>query len=447
MRHFRGVGIAFILLFALAIVLIPAQHVAAGGLNSRCAIAADQIIPGNLYAVCDTLEIDGTVQGDVVAAAAQITVNGAITGDLLALTGDTIVKGAIGHNVRLMGGRLLVAPGARLADADLAWLGLSAEIHAPVPGNLYVSGYQALVDAPVGRDVRFEGAALTVQNSIGGRLDGAIHDSFRPPDIPAFDLQFAPSGFVLNGHIAGDNALLVPGDAPFLSRLGDFLVMLLKDTLALSLVGIVIMLPASRPLSTATQSIRSKPLASLGVGALTFVLFLPAAGVLVVISLLILGIGTALTLTEITPFLALLLLGLDLAIIGAMTVIIGFGARVVIVYLVGQWIARHVFQTAGTVAFQVGTIVVGAFLYSLVSDLPFIGLPLNVIGVCFGLGAIGLEIRTWVRDRQVRRELSPEESPNLASGGAPAPLLEPPETPESLPGMDNLPEGFTWFDS
>jgi hypothetical protein len=437
----------FAVLFSLVIPLLGLGRIAVETLPTRCTIESNETIPGNLYTACNSLIIDGTVEGDVITGALSITVNGAIQGDLIAVAGNVMINGTVGGHIRMAGGHFAVTPGAQFTpDHDIALLGLSAEIAAPLPGNLYVYGYQAIVNAPVLHDVRFEGATLMLNDTVGGRVDAVLHDSIQPPDLPWLDLRFFPAGYTLTGQIAGDSNISQPGDMPFLSRLSDFFAAITRDVLTFGLVGLLIFAIAPRLLNVTAQSVRSRPLAALGSGALIFILIFPALAALALLSLLIGVLGSAITLLDAAPLLGITLAGLNLSVWGGVIFLMGFLTRAIISFLLGQWIIRRFFQGVTPFADQVGAILTGTIVYTFLGNLPLIGWPLSLVAVLFGLGALSLEVRSWLRDRQVRRELVPDAAPTLTERIPPAPLLEPPESPESLPGMDNLPEGFTWFE-
>jgi Polymer-forming cytoskeletal len=476
MRRRLGL-IALLMVLALPISIVAAEFQQ----GDQCIIGAEQTLGGNLYTLCQTLIVDGTVHGDVVAITGNTTINGTVDGDLTAFGGQVTISGTVGGDIRVLSARLLVAPTAHLTGdhADIAGIGLSAELLAPVTGDVLFLGYQGIVGSTVGGNVRFSGVALAVSGQVGGSADVSVQSAataLRPPDIPSLGLSFVSQGLTLaeggEPRIKGDlryeapeQASLAPGAvggeirftrgasggqigiAPFGEVVGDYLGAILRDLLALMVVGLVGLLISPEGLQEAGRRLRSRWQTSLGYGFIAFLMFFPVALLLAALNVAILGLVHVLTLGELTLTSALLLAIIDLVLVGGFWFVVAFLARLVVCYVIGQRIGRRILLTTDRATTAVISLLIGVLIFAAIANLPLgvIGFILNSAMSLVGLGAIVL----FMRDRLSNRRRTPLPAHALVSGPltpSSDDLISPPEDIESLPGMDNLPEGFTWFD-
>ena len=63
------------------------------------------MIPGDLYAVGNQVQMEGQVRGDMVAAVTRdVVVTGTIDGDALVAGGSLVIDGTVGGSVRVLSG-------------------------------------------------------------------------------------------------------------------------------------------------------------------------------------------------------------------------------------------------------------------------------------------------------------------------------------------------------
>ncbi len=471
-----------LLLLLLLLVLLPISRVAADfQQGEQCMIGADQTIDGNLYTLCQALVIDGAVHGDVVALVGSATINGAVGGDITAIGGEITINGTVGGDIRVLAARLLVAPGACLTGthADVAGIGLSAELMAPVSGDVLYLGYQGLVGSAIGGNLRFGGAALAINGQVGGSADVRVESAattLHPPDIPSLGLSFMQQGLAIapgsEPRIKGDlryespeQANIEPGAvggdirftrgasggqigiAPLGEVLGNYFGGLVRDLLALMATGLGVLLLAQGALQATSWRLRSRWRLSLVYGLFAFLAFFPALLLLAVLNVALLGLVHLFTLGELTLTTALLLAIIDLVFVGGFWFVVAFLARIVVCYVIGQRIGNRILLTTDRATTVVISLLIGVVIFAAVANLPLglIGFVLNAALSLLGLGAVVL----FMRDRLSVRRHTPLPTHALIAGPD-AELIDdltmPPEDIESLPGMDNLPEGFTWFD-
>ncbi len=70
--------------------LLGEAHVQGG---KDVTVAADQVVPDDLYASGEAVRIEGTVHGDLVAAAREIVITGTVDGDVLAAAQSITITG------------------------------------------------------------------------------------------------------------------------------------------------------------------------------------------------------------------------------------------------------------------------------------------------------------------------------------------------------------------
>jgi hypothetical protein len=352
-------------------------------------------------------------------------------------------------------------------------------VMAPVAGNVLYAGYQAIIGSAVGGDVRFLGAVLAVNEhgQVGGSADVRIVGGIpRPPDSLA-GINFRTPGLSLGpgALVRGDLKYEAPeqadvapgaiggqvrfvqgvtsgliGDAPFSDVMAHYLGRILRDLLSLMAIGLVALLVAQGGLLDVTRQLKTRAALSFGFGLAAIVLAFPAMALLLLVSAVFLGFVHILTLGELTLAVTVGLAIVNLILIGGFWFVALFLGRLAVCYLIGQWIAHHIMLVADRATTLVISLLLGVIAFAVITGLPVdgYGLLANAVAVCFGLGAILLTLRNMVLRPQLRVgpaiSASPISAllPGMAAGSPP-----PPEDIESLPGMDNLPEGFTWFDS
>jgi cytoskeletal protein CcmA (bactofilin family) len=197
MRH-----LLLILTLIVFFVMLPVGSVLALQQNNRCTIGATDTFAGNFYSACQTLVIDGTVQGDVVALAGTVIINGTVDGDVIVIAGQVIVNGTLHGDVRSLAANLDIQPNAKLSapHADVAALGATVHLAAPISGDVLFWGQQMVIDNTVAGNLNFNGGALRINGAISGDAEISVgaRNAFRPPDFPGLGLTFIEPGLALN---------------------------------------------------------------------------------------------------------------------------------------------------------------------------------------------------------------------------------------------------------
>ncbi len=448
--------------------------------GDQCVIAADDHLEGNVFVLCRTLVVSGVIDGSLFGGASDIQIDGTVLGSLYLVGAQLNVTGEVGGDIHFAGGVIDLQPSAHLSDphADLISLSLNTLIeNTHVPGSVTTVGYQLLIDGTVGREVSFWGSALTIDSMVGGDVTATVGDpsstgvtelrtlfDFLPVDIALVSpgLRVGADGMIdgtlrYSGPVEGDIAARLPNppeftpvlaqtdfnlstQVSFLDRLRDYAAQVVREFVSLVLVGVIGLLVMPRTLQAPIYSLRVRPLPSLGVGLLTFIISFP-------IFLIVILLSVALML-----LLSLLRLG-DLALIGGLIVnIVNVGAaglffftaifisRVIVSIALGRLTVRLLLGDRPERYMTYVSLLIGVVLVALAASLPYVGWIFNALAAFFGLGATLMLIQRQLD--AARHAARPEPTYPEEARQLPPPLIE--DTPRA-PGMENLPEGFHWW--
>ncbi len=358
----------FVSLLAILLITFTALPVLAfdARYGDVVTVTSGEVIDSDLYVAGDTIIIDGTINGDLIAAGKTIKVNGQVNGSIIAAGGTVNINGEVTHAVRIIGqtlningniGRDLLAAGEEFNMASTAEIGSDLLLGA---GTARIDG---LIKGDINSGVEHLSIASTasIQGEItyiseneaniqsGAQIIGTI--THRLPDIkerlavgtnrlPDLGKRLAPAiGLGLWARVIG-----------FLMTL---------------MVGIVIILLAPKRMKAITESIRTRPWASLGWGAIILI-FTPIAALIVCITIIGIPLGLiTLVLYGIAIHLTQLFAGLYIG-----QLIIGSSRKV------------------GSRGALVGALVLGLAILSLLKLIPYLGGIIGLAAVLFGLGAI-----------------------------------------------------------
>lgn len=158
------------ILIACFVMLVPFAASAYSVKNGDSVyVSKDQTIEGNLYAVGQSLIIDGKITGDVICAGQSININGDVAGDVIC-TGQSInINGKIGGNLRIIGnninfngqaernGIIIGATSITSASSTIGWdlliLGNIFELNGNVGRDLYGSAGKINLNGQIGKNV------------------------------------------------------------------------------------------------------------------------------------------------------------------------------------------------------------------------------------------------------------------------------------------------------
>ena len=364
-RMFRGLVVSLV---AFMLTFLTAAPVLAADLRGgdTITVASGEVVDDDLYIAGSTIVIDGTVNGDLWAFGNTITVNGTVNGSMVAI-GQTInVNGNVGHALRLAGETINISGNV---SGDLIVFGGEANIasKAKVGGDMLFGAGNVRLDGPVEKDVKGSASEVIVANAVGGDVDltvenltvtsGAnVQGNLTYTSENEADIQ---SGAKVGG-ITTHNVPEVKKPAPF-SGIGGKLIGFLMALVT----GLIIILIVPGRSASAADSIRNRPWASLGWGAV--VLFsTPIAAILVCFT--VIGIPAGL--------IALVLYAIAIYI-----------SQVFVGLFIGRLIIGR-FRGMESKAIMVGALALGLVILSLLMWIPYLGFWIGLAVALFGLGAV-----------------------------------------------------------
>jgi cytoskeletal protein CcmA (bactofilin family) len=329
-------------------------------------IASGEVVDDDLYIAGSNIIIDGTVNGDLWAIGSTITVNGEVKGSIV-VAGQTVnINGNVGHAARLAGETVNVSGDV---SGDLIVFSSEANIasKAKIGGDFLFGSGNVRIDGPVAGYIKGGGGEVTVANGVGGNIELEVENLTvaSTADIGGnltytseneADIQ---SGAKVGGKTT-HNLPEVKKPAPFSGIGGKVLGFLMAFV-----TGLIIILIAPRRSASIADSIRNKPWASLGWGAV--ILFAtPVTAIMVCIT--VIGIPVA--------FIALALYAIAIYL-----------SQVFVGLFIGRWIIGR-FREVESKAIMIGALATGLVILSILRLIPYLGFWVGLAVALFGLGAM-----------------------------------------------------------
>lgn len=459
--------------------------------NTVCTVGPDDVIEGNLYVLCRELTIDGRVNGNVIGAAFTAQINGIVEKNIYLASAHLEVNGVINDDLHFGGIALDIYDGAELGEGgDVITAGLSARLDegAVIPGDVIGFGYQWIVAGDVSGGIDFWGSALSVGGQVERGISTVVGDSrssgvagqienllfmlpfevelvdpgliVQPDAMIEGDLYYqSPAAGTLDGRISGEVTFdevtseptladLVEQEESRITALEAYIRQFFREFAALLVVGLVILLVAPQSVRTPLYTLRQRPLSSLGAGVLTFILSFPIVLLAFMLSLLILLLLAILRLDSVALVSGVVLGVMNFGGASVFYLMAIFGARVVACLALGRLVTRRFTVTNSTRSWYL-SLIAGVGLLAIFASLPSVGWLFNALALFLGLGAILHVTLNWlrtVREGAVNRYAAAgtnAETVIMPLSAAPPPMIDEKPLPR---GMENLPEGFSWWD-
>ncbi|MBI5666952.1 MAG: hypothetical protein HZC41_03020 [Chloroflexi bacterium] len=475
----RRLALILTLLALLGMGRTAAREIRQG---DECIIPATEVIQDNLFVLCRVLTIDGRVEGNLTGAASVATINGSVTGDISLLAGELTFSGTAGENLHFVGPVLRIEPDATFENptGDLVAVTLSTDLDAAVQGSVTNVGYELKLGGSTGGEVNFWGGALDITGTVGRDVNAAVAD----PNATAFSqwlnllfplfwdttvqkpglvvaqrgriegdlLYTGPVEGTISGQVAGETVFTPISSQPDLTQiipeeqrggreLGIYLSQVLQELLTLTVIGLIGLSLAYRPLQLPLRQMQARPLWSLGAGLLALIVGVLAVFVIAGVGILLLIILGQLQLTGLSLAASIVLIVATLGSSGGFALVVIFISRVLVALFMGRLIVRVAVGDDGSRRITTISLLVGVIVLALLASLPVIGWVINLAALLFGLGAIAVHLIVQLRPAYERVPVLVYRAPDSAP--PPPPIIEDSGKP---PGMDNLPAGFRWWD-
>jgi hypothetical protein len=335
-------------------------------------VAEDQVVDSSLYSAGQNVDIRGTINGDVYCAGKHVVVDAIVHGDVLCAGQDVDISGhvdgsvrvggqtvtieaVVAHSLNVASGQFALAKTASVGqDATVA--GSKSKLEGAIGRDLVIaSGDTTTLENTVGRNVRFNGAAITLLGGTHVKGD-FIYTSRQAADIGS------------NAQIDGRSKHQTPQARKERSHFGSlfgfsavFFLYMLVAALIASLV-LILLLPQT------IHAVSGEAVRSLGKTLLVGFLAAIAAPVLI--------FGSMLTLIGIPLALGLLM------------------AWVLIVLLSGPIAAYYLGSMVLSKSKNpVAIMTLGSVLLTVLYFVPIVGGFLMLVGYLLGVGAILLSLK------------------------------------------------------
>lgn len=333
--------------------------------EQRVVIGPDEIIDDTLIVTADDIVIDGKVTGDLVVAGESVTIRGSVGGVVMAAGESVRLEGDFGGSV-FGAGELVDLRGATLA-ANFFGAGEKVVVHddAEIGGNAALAGEEVEAHGSIAQDLLAAGERITVFGSVGANMRGygetvELADSAAIAGDLTLKTKSEETAIIAPGATV-DGATDISGwpEEPSEYATPGFYVGKILQILAAFVTGLVLfrLLPA---LGQAELAGGTEALVTAAIGALILI----ATPVLSVVAIVTL-VGAPLGLLTLMLWLATL-----------------YAAGIVIAGYIGRLLLPN--RESAAVP-----LLLGMTLLVVVTNLPIIGGPIQLVAGLLGLGLIG----------------------------------------------------------
>ena len=408
--------------------LLSTSVVFARGLiqGEDCEIAADRVIEGSLFTLCQKLHIAGRVEGNVLGIALRASITGEVEGNVYLAGLQLDLEGTVLRDLHYAGLALnLRSSGAEPKEpvqGQLAFATLSTSLARTAyhQGAVTGVGYQFIVDGAIQGEINYWGWALHLDNSIVGD----VHATVGNPESDASDLETlllpldialetANPGLTMGGSAAIDGNLTYQGPAkaeiegkvsgvieyhstrpaivqnvPEKGAVNAFLARFLRETMVLLTVGLLALAFAAKQIQLPLDPLRWRPVPSFVIGMLLFIVSFPITLILLLLTTIVMLLLALLQLDGVLLVLGSLLALVDIFSVGLFYFTAIFLARAVVAFGLGRLILRLGFGNDIAKRTQVASLIVGVLVIACLSALPVVGFVFNAGALFLGLGAI-----------------------------------------------------------
>lgn len=343
-------------------------------------LAKESVHDGDYFAASEVVEIYGTVNGDVYVAGSEILIDGTINGDLLVIGGAVNISGDINQDVRAIGGQVdinaTIGRNLSVVAADV-----TIDDDTTIAGNLVFASGNATINAPLPNDVTAASGNITFYAPIDGSVTVAVEKlRFTESSEVAGDLTYWSSTEAQGTDRVRGNVKMNKIETPEIkddskNESEKISLRSIMFTFASNvLIGIIFVKLLPEFSRGSSEIVRTKTLVSFVYGLA--ILFLAP---IFIIILLISVVGLPLSLITLSVYLT---------------------AMYVAKIFVALWLGRLVINRFEATKSDVWAVTTGVLLYAIFGTLPYVGLWVKFLAMTLGLGAILLNLKTYlIRNR------------------------------------------------
>lgn len=309
---------------------------------------------GNAFGAGDNLQIDQDIQGDLVLAGSILEINGNVMDDFIGAGGETVVNGDISGNIMAIGGTI--------------------RVNGNVGGDLVVAGGQVFLsqDSTVEGDILLAGGDVTLNGIVNG--DGSVSagtlrtgEDFELKGDLDLEAENYPSDLEedVGGNLNVTTATVT--QEPYAGAPAGFAILFsfILELLAALVLGFILIYTFPAFVTGLAEIVRFSTLKA-GIVGFLLLIFIPVLSAI----LLFTAFGWSLSI------LLILLFSLALLI-----------ATVPVKLLAGAVIYNKAFKKESS---KLMYYFVGAIVFTIVYQIPFLGWLVRFIALLIGLGATGI---------------------------------------------------------
>ena len=371
MKGWVLVLLSFVVLVSLALSATPVSaadiHV-----DDSVVISSDDVIDDNVYIISNRIVINGTINGDAVCIGNDITITGKIEGSVFAIGNTIEITGEVSNSVRMAGANLTIS-GDIGGDVIVAGDDIRLTDSAVIDRDLIFAGNSIDIDSLINDGILGIGSSVFLSSIIGDDVDLTIEQlTITSGALIRGDLSYTSE----NEAIIESGATILGGtfhdidvhrfDSPKIDIWWEFVAFLMT-----LITGIVLILIAPRRFKAVADSLKERPLSSLGWGA---VFFFAAPIVFVLFFVTVLGIPVGI-----------------LGIIAYLAAI--YLSQIAVGLFLGYWLLGY-FRGVDSRGMLIGAFTIGFALLTVIKLIPFIGWILWLATVVFGIGAMLMSQKT-----------------------------------------------------
>lgn len=372
--------LGFFLLLGVSFSSLATTAFAESREGDNVIVGVDEIINEDLFIAGEQVEILGEVNGDVYIAADSVDVRGLINGDLIVAAESITVTGTLNDDIRVFG-KVLTLTGATLNDG-VTFLGerLILDSDTTVNGTVLFLGDTFIMDGVLNGDVRGAGDTFVINGEVTKSLYLATRVlDIRDEAVVNGDVRYLSeneaviaSGAVVSGEVNKRNVSMSEwkGAWSWAESVFAFL-----SFLGALVTGIVLLLIFYRPVVGVSERIRERPLLSLGMGSLVFLLAFP---IFVLLAVTVVGVPLAFL------FLTAFFVGLCLS-------------KIFVALALGRFFIETL-RPRATPPSAYLSFIVGLISLYLLYQLPLVGWAINFLVALMGLGALLYGVQRIRRD-------------------------------------------------
>ncbi len=362
---FNWKAAALLMVLALTLVfLLPGEPLEAATVEAEntVTIGDEEIIEDDVYLFGNTVNIRGTIVGDAFILANNANIEGTVEGGVFVLSETLNISGDVTGTIRAAANRILFEGST---ERDLVVAANAISVGGTVGNDYLGAANRTVLTGIIGRDISAATNTLDLSGDVGGDIDVIVEN------------LTIRSGAVVEGEIkyyseyeaaVEDQAAIGPltrEDPPterFRIRPARTFWSFVRPILSLLVVALLMALIFPRFTDGTAETIRKRPGASLGYGAL--VVFITP---LISLFFLITIIGFPVSLLLMLLYIALICL-----------------TRV----FTGYFLAALVFNRSGRKLHPVWTALIGVLALGLIIMIPIVGWIIHIGAVLFGAGAV-----------------------------------------------------------